>query len=728
MGNDVLNYIRFFCFFSFLLLNTFSLQASEKQEAHIYLEGNLDSQTLQPHIEALKDSSVKEIHLKISSFSGDLTACMNFARELHFAKKNYEATLFVYIDEGAIGPAALLPFLADNLTCSQVASWGDIIFEQKDALPVNQLRSQLLDFLDPNEASYLMLKALLEGMINPEIEVYREGKELYLSEVKGYLLSPFQETLVINAFQMRELGLISKESLVRFDDNKPEIEQKITTVLSFVKEKDSFVGHIYIGDHGKSISEPTWIYVREALNFYKKHKPAFILVEIDSPGGEVFAAQKISDALYEIATQDQIPTVAFINNWAISAGAMIAYSCQYIVTSQDGSMGAAEPVIQGGEGGMQTASEKINSALRTDFANRAALYGRNPLIAEAMVDKDLMIVARNGNIIKLRSDEELKDKGRDKDIIIIEKGKLLTLTAQQMLDWDIANSRVSADKSFSRELNQGKTVLVKETPLKEIDSFQEVLDTPVRHFELDWRMGFFALLSSPAISSLLMFVMMMGIYFELTSPGFGLPGSAAVACMFLVVLSNYSTQASGVLEIICLLVGICLLGIELFVIPGFGFTGLLGGLMTVGSLLFIMLPSITEVDFEWDTQTWNAAGEIFAQRLTWFCSTFLVGLGVIIVMAKYMIPKLSISSSLVLSGSQETSEGYVATSTGVDLSSLIGKEAKVTSSLRPLGMVYLEKEYYQARSQVGDLVQEGSRVIINCHEKNILIVKLIKEK
>ena len=102
----------------------------------------------------------------------------------------------------------------------------------------------------------------------------------------------------------------------------------------------------------------------------------------------MFAAQKISDALKEMDTQYNIPIVAFINNWAISAGAMLGLLLSlYYRLSKMAAWGLQSRCYAGEGGKMETASEKVNSALRADFANRARFFDRNPLIAEAMVDK-----------------------------------------------------------------------------------------------------------------------------------------------------------------------------------------------------------------------------------------------------------------------------------------------------------------------------------------------------
>ncbi len=102
-------------------------------------------------------------------------------------------------------------------------------------------------------------------------------------------------------------------------------------------------------------------------------------------------------------------------------------------------MGAAEPVLMGESGKMESASEKINSALRSDFASRAGFFNRNPLIAEAMVDKDLILVMRHGKIIKVDNDNQIRTTGPDPDIVVSPKGKLLTLSAELMLEYGVAD-------------------------------------------------------------------------------------------------------------------------------------------------------------------------------------------------------------------------------------------------------------------------------------------------
>ncbi len=289
------------------------------------------------------------------------------------------------------------------------------------------------------------------------------------------------------------------------------------------------VGLIKIGDRSTSISQSTWLYVKSALDHFKETKPDFLILELNTPGGEVFAAQMISDALKELDTQNQIPVVAYINNWAISAGAMLAYSCRYIVVVSDGSMGAAEPVIASETGEMKEASEKVNSVMRADFANRARFFGRNPYIAEGMVDKDVILVQRHGEIIKLDRENQIKTTGQDPDVLIKAKGKLLTLDAVQLMKYGVADLMVQPKQLVHitpEEREKGEwpasKVLLFTAPF-----FDSIPNAVVDEFKPDWKTQFFMILANPIVSSILFLGMMVGFYIEMSNPGVSLPGSCS---------------------------------------------------------------------------------------------------------------------------------------------------------------------------------------------------------
>lgn len=500
---------------------------------------------------------------------------------------------------------------------------------------------------------------------------------------------------------------------------RPEVLQSLGEHIHIEPSTPQFVGRILINDRSAEINQGTWLYVKSALDSYKKSKPIFIILELNTPGGQVYSAELIADALKEMDTQYNIPIVAYIDNWALSAGALLAYSCRYIAIAKDASMGAAEPVIPSAEGTLQTASEKINSAIRAEFANRAAFFGRNPDIAEAMVDKDIILIERRGKILKLDADDQIQRGGEYPDLVISPKGKLLTLNAEELMRFQVADILVTPARlppvteaeQWSGEWSAGKMALFHQP------FFDRLADATITTYQPDWRIQFLTLLSLPAVSSILFLGLFLGFYMEMSTPGFGFAGAVALTCLFLILLSSFSLEAAGWLELILILVGLALIGVEVFVLPGFGVTGVLGGILVIGGIFALMLPNIGSVDFDFDTKTLNAAGEVFVERLTWLSASLVVSMVLSMLLARYVMPRIAHLSRLVLFGEQE---GYRS---GPDLQSMpaVGALGSVSATLRPSGKVIINDVQYDALSQ-GEFLEKGALVQVERVEGGQVIV------
>lgn len=495
-------------------------------------------------------------------------------------------------------------------------------------------------------------------------------------------------------------------------------ETSLNEHIRFNPDAENRVGKIKIDDRTSGINQSTWIYVKNALDYYKKNPPIFLILELNTPGGEVYVAQKISDALKDMDTQWDVPVVAYINNWAISAGAMLAYSSRYIAVVKDASMGAAEPVLQDAASGeMKTASEKINSALRADFANRARFFGRNPYIAEAMVDKDIILVMRNKEIIKLDAESQVKSD----DVVISPKGKLLTLNAQELIDYGVADIALHPEKFVlitDQEKEKGIWPASKE-PLFQYPFFKSIPNAVIDEYKMDWKTQFFVLLANPFVTSALMLGLMLGLYMEFSHPGFGLPGFVALTSLFLLTLSSFSLEIADWLEVILLLSGIALLLVDLFFLPTFGIAGIIGVLLFLTGLAGILLPGIGSIDFEMDTHTFNAAGEAFFNRLGWFLGTLLLGIVCIIFLARFIVPSSRMLKKFVLNGNEQV--GFQA---GIDTKDLppIGTKGTAYSILRPAGKVDIEGTLYDALS-TGPLIEAKKEVVIVGYRESQLLVK-----
>lgn len=675
--------------------------------------------------------------LEINSATGDLEKTLDLAKRIYQLKIQRNAKVIIYIDDKAVGPSAVLPFLADELYASYVVSWGDISIGGEDTVPTNLLRSQVSSLVSSKNRNVQLLRLLASAMTDSSVRIIDQNGWHRGELGQGEVISDIGEFLVVNQNQLQELGLVDgliaiEEFRTRFEPKQrisssvegspipsKGVDQRLQAAIKYSDELPNKIGLISIDKIDSAINQATWIYVKNALDYYKKNKPAFIILELNTPGGEVFSAQKISDALKEMDTQYGVPVVTFINNWAISAGAMLAYSTRFITLAKDASMGAAEPVLPSQEGGMQTASEKINSALRTDFANRAGFFDRNRDIAEAMVDKDIILVWRNNRIVRLDDPEQIRSRGPNQDEIITSKGKLLTLNAEDLMKYGVADlllSPVKMDLITEQERNEGSWSASKML-LFHYPFFEKIPNATIDEYQMDWKTRFFTLLAHPMVASLLFLGMMLGFYTEINSPGFGLPGSVGVICLVLIMLSSFALDIANVLEVILLLAGIVLIALDLFLIPTFGLLGIAGVVLFLMGLFGMMLPGIENIDFEMDTQTFNAAGEAFFQKLAWLSGTLVLGVILMFVMARYLTPNLATFGRLVLKGEQE---GYKS---GADPKTLPqpGSVGEVFATLRPAGKVSIENRIYDAVTS-GDFIEKGTPIVVKSLDGSVIVV------
>lgn len=264
---------------------------------------------------------------------------------------------------------------------------------------------------------------------------------------------------------------------------------------------------------------------------------AAVLLEIDTPGGRLDAVLQMRDALLD----SPVRTIAYVNRTAFSAGALIAIACEEIYLPPGAAMGAATPV-DGATG--ETASEKVVSAVRTTFKTTAEARGRDPLVAEAMVDPTVVI-------------PDL-DNG----------GELLTLTTDEAIRWGYADGVVaSRAEALATAGLAGAPVIEVEPSLAE---------RVVR------------VITEPVLSSLLIILALLLIIGDFFVEGFGLAGAAGVVLLGLFFWGHLLAGLAGWEDVALVVLGLGLIAIELLIVPGFGVPGILG-LAALGGGLFLAL-------------------------------------------------------------------------------------------------------------------------------------------
>ncbi len=392
-----------------------------------------------------------------------------------------------------------------------------------------------------------------------------------------------------------------------------------------------------------------------------------IIFDINTFGGRVDAATQIKDAIIN----SKVPTVAFINKRAISAGALISLSCEKIYMTGAGTIGAATAVdMQGNKG-----TEKVISYMREEMASTAEKRNRNTDIAKGMVDEDLSF----SHLVIDGDSVEVKDlEGR-------KEGKLITLTTQQALKYKIANGTAETFSELLDELGYK--------------------DATIRETSENWSESFVRFLTNPIVASLLTTFGFLGILFELQSPGWGIPGSIGLSCLVLSLGASYIAELATMSDFIIIVFGISLLLIEAFVIPGFGITGIAGIIIIFWGFWELLLPEVP-VD-----------GEIAEQAATGLTIGIIGGLVGLVLLFRFLT-KTKFWEDLTSPGIQSKDEGYTTT---LGLEESIGKEGVADTDLHPSGWVILgdkkvfvvsEGEFIDKGQPVKVLSVDGNRVVV----------------
>ncbi len=421
-------------------------------------------------------------------------------------------------------------------------------------------------------------------------------------------------------------------------------------------------------------------YIERAVHLAEKKKSSFLVLEISTYGGRLDAAEDIK----EILLKTPLPTYSFINPRAISAGALIALATSHIYIHPGGNIGAATPVMEGSG----PAPEKIKSFVRSSFRSTAEVKKHPSALAEAFVDEEIEVVEVEGG--KILKKEEVK-KGEKIIKTISPKGKLLTLTGKEAVELGLAEATASDREEFLRKVN------LQNLSVKEI--------TP------NWGEKLAGIFTHPLISGLLLSVGLLGIIFELQMPGWGISGTIGSLCLFLFFAGKYFSGLAEIGDIILFFIGLILIGIEIFLLPGFGIAGITGILALLTGLYLSLvkrpLPH-TPLDMERIKTAFYSLG--------WSLALIIIG---VLVLLRFF-PKTPLFEKIALTTSQK--EGYTAPP---DYSYLLGKRGKTLTPVRPAGKVSIEGKIIDVVSE-GEFIPKGKKVEIIKVEGARVVVREVR--
>lgn len=482
-------------------------------------------------------------------------------------------------------------------------------------------------------------------------------------------------------------------------------------------------GLVYVIDIRSEIGGGVSTYIKKGIQKAEQVQADAIIFDVDTPGGRVDAAVRIIRSIQTTS----IPTIAFINRQAISAGAMISSACDQIVMTPGATIGDSAPVdAQGNE-----ANEKAVTYIRATIRSTAERQGRNSDIAEAMVDKRLVLVRLdNGDIVRLRPEEFLdeQDVGTQMEVLCAE-GELLTLTTREALDYGFVETQaisisglleqyqiVGYERDYGDRIETIKMALTNDNyQIKtqgskgdRYTSIKSLSNAKVERFvvTLADRVVFFV--TSPYISALLLSLGGIGLLIEIRTPGFGVPGLLGILFIGLFFGGHMLNDIPQPWVPFIFIIGLGLIVIEVFVIPGFGIAGILGLMLMFGSVFFVFFQSTDDLGV----------------ALFWL-SISVILTSVLAILATIYLPKSSPFEKIALSTVMSTDEGYHSAGT-LDFHSFLGKTGVALTPLRPAGTARIENKRLDVVT-VGDFIPQNTPIKVMDVEGSKIAVEAFEE-
>ena len=380
----------------------------------------------------------------------------------------------------------------------------------------------------------------------------------------------------------------------------------------------------------------------------------YILLDLNTYGGAVDAADSIRNAILRCDR----PVISFVNMQAASAGALISIACDSIYMKTGSSIGAATVVDQAGN----VMPDKYQSFMRGMMRSTAQATGRDPKIAESMVD--------TANVLSLTPSEA------------IEVGFCEGVCEDE---FEVARKVAGSDSFIIRNMED----------------------------DISWLDRLIQFLLNPLLQSIFMMMIIGGIFVEIRTPGIGLPLVTAIVGALLYFAPAYLGDLVSYWEILLFVVGLVLIGVEIFVLPGFGVCGILGIIAVVLSLAFAMVDN-AEL-FHWD-------GSLNLQPILRPIGIVIISASAAIFGSVLLVRKLFATRSfdhIALRQELKADEGFTGVASGLE--SLEGETVTVFTDLRPSGKVKAaDGRIYEATLRFGGFAEKGTSLTVISAEQGRL--------
>ena len=385
----------------------------------------------------------------------------------------------------------------------------------------------------------------------------------------------------------------------------------------------------------------------------------YVLLDLNTYGGAVNAADSIRSAILRY----EKPVIAYVNMQAASAGALISIACDSIYMKTGSSIGAATVVSQTGE----VMPDKYQSFMRGMMRSTAQATGRDPSIAESMTDT----------------------------------ANVLSMTPTEAIAVGYCEGICESEYEVAEKVTDGNAFII-----KNMDD------------DMTWLDKLIQLLLNPLLQSIFMMMIIGGIFVEIRTPGIGLPLLTAIIGALLYFAPGYIGHLVESWEILLFIVGLVLIGIEIFVLPGFGVCGISGIIAVVISLTFAMVDNVEL--FHWD-------GTLNLQPIIQPLGIVIISSAAAIFGSVWLVKKLYSTRSfdhIALRQEMKAEDGFTGVVSGLEY--LKGEIVTVLTDMRPGGKVQTsDGRIVEATLKYGGFASKGETLkVIDAEQGRLYCEKL----
>lgn len=700
-------------------IGQFLTLTSPINDAQVARVGNL---ALELQARAVQEDREAVLVLEIPPGASRFGQVSDLARRLTSADLSRVRTV-AWVPKSLDGYHAIIALSCHDIVMDPDASLGDIGRGKK--VPSEE-QEFILNIISRGRNNYVS-RDLVESMMNPSLELMRvKTKDAAGQERSRFLTSKHvkelqsQNTLILETEIIKEVGSVGRFTAVdakragflldKTAGSRRDVATAYNLPTESLREREvgNEVGNARLIAIHETITPFTEEFILRQIRTAVAEGADLLIFDIDSPGGYLFSSVNIANTIAEL-DPTSVTTVAWIPKRALSGAAVIALGTDHIIMAPDAHLGDAGVIQETEEGGaFERVPEKLWSDFLVTLQNLAERKDRPTALLQAMVDKNLKVYqatnAETGRVTYM-SEYEIEDSNEEwiKGPIVAESREDVLLTVNGNRAHELGLADAPCDDLDAVRIRMGVPESNALQPVKRtwVDTFVFVLNSQIAGFGL-----------------ITLGILCLYIELHLPSGFFGIVSAIFFALFF---WSRYLGGTSGSLELILFVLGLVLLAMEIFVIPGFGVFGVSGLLLMAGSLVMA-------------SHTFNgmSAGQRFEESMSsmgTLAGALITVIGVAIVLNRFL-PSIPILNKLIL-----TPPGYAAAgedspylnpsvygSNSEDFPVQEGDKGLTVSTLRPSGKANFGEHYLDVYSD-GGYIDHGKEIEVIRVAGNRIIVR-----